>query len=129
MKKYTYIILAVICGFIGNVLRIVAYQNALDKGTPEWVYNIDSIAYTLETLWPYLLSIGVCKFLPRIKTLHLLKFPAVIYLYTASLDMLKELTGFYSTTSWHEVAFFCFMLLLILFYQTYAYLRDTNTDS
>ena len=110
MNKYTYVVLAVISGFLGTSLRIVAYQNATEHDTPEWVYNLDSIAYTLETLWPYLLSIGACKFLPRVKIFQLIQFPAVIYFYVGAFDMVKELSGLYTDSSWREVAIFCFIL-------------------
>lgn len=123
MSKRSYIISAVIFGFVGTLLRIIAYQNASQYGTSEWVYDLDSIAYALETLWPFLLSIGVCKYLPKLKILHLIRIPAACYSYIGLFDMSKEIAGLNLGGGWIEVfAFSCGLFLTALFqYHVYRY--------
>lgn len=128
MSKRTYIILAVIIGAIGTSARIVAYLNTPTCNVPEWVYDLDSTAYALETLWPYLLTIAACKYLPRIKLLHLAKLAAIIYSYVGLFDFSKEVVGVNAGGGWTEILMFSIGLSLILLFQYHVYRYYTTTD-
>lgn len=127
MSKRSYIVLAVILGFIGTTIRIVAYQCAPEENVPEWIYDLDSTAYAIETLWPYLLSIAICKYLPRVQILHLVKLAAVTYCYVGVFDFCKEVAGLNCGGGWSEILIFSIGLILILLFQYHVY-RYNTTD-
>lgn len=127
MSKRTYIWLAIVAGAIGAACRIVAYHNTPPHDVPEWVYDLDSVGYALETLWPYLLSVAVCRYLPKIKLLHASKFAAVAYSYAAFFDAGKEVSGINASNSWGQVLIFWIGLILILLFQYHVY-RYNTTD-
>lgn len=126
MSKLSYIIWAVVCGFVGSILRIIAYQNASESHTPEWVYDLDSTAYAIETFWPFLLSVGLSKYLPHLKPLQLIRIPAAVYSYVGIFDACKEIAGLNFSNDWTQIFVFCGGLILTAIFQLYVYQYNTS---
>lgn len=126
MSKRSYIILAVIFGFIGTALRIVAYQNTPECNVPEWVYDLDSTAYAIETFWPFLLSVGLPKYLPHLKPLQLIRIPAAVYSYISLFDACKEIAGLNFSDDWTQLFVFSGGLILTTIFQYHVYRYNTS---
>lgn len=112
---------------VGVILRVMAFQNALEKGTPEWVYDIDAIGNALCSSSNYFLAIAICRYLPQIKLLHFIKAVSAGYLFVVCFDAAKEVSGLNTGDSWTEVLIFVCGLILILFFQYHVY-RYHTTD-
>lgn len=112
----------------GVILRVFASQFAPEENVPEWLYDLDAVGNALCSSFNLFLSIAACRYLPKIKLLHLARAVSAVYLFIVSFDCVKELVGYNQDNSWQQVAFFCSLLSLILVYQYHVYKRDTATD-
>jgi hypothetical protein len=121
MKAWKLKSIATILGGAGILLRIAAYQGSSSPhACPEWVFNIDSIGYFLEMLYPLLLVEALA---PR----SFLLFPASWYAFIALFDMCKELSGINQSKTMIELFLFWFFFSLITIIVSHVY-RKRNPD-
>jgi hypothetical protein len=98
---------AKICAWLGVTLRILAYQNSSSPhGAPEWVYDVDSVGFLLESVWLVLLAFS------NGKRMWEMIVPSVLFTYVVLFDACKEVSGINQSKTWMEQFLFWFFLLI-----------------
>lgn len=111
--------IAVCCAWAGVACRVVAYQFSYSPhGAEEWVFDLDSFGFFLESLWPFLLA------LTNIRTVRGFMVPSAMFAYVVLFDMCKELTGANQSKTGAEIILF--WSFFILTYSCIRYAKDRS---
>ena len=127
LDKKLILTLSIAFGFIGSVMRIIAYANTA-YSTPEWVYNVDSIGYALESTAPFMLIVSLSRYYPRNRNLSFLRIPFSIYSFVSFFDMCKELAGVNGSHTYQQVTVFVTGLITTLIVQYAIYRNNSNSN-
>lgn len=96
-----------ICAWAGVILRVIAYQSSNSPHScPEWVYDVDSLGFFLESAWP------VCIAFSSGKRIYEFIVPSSLFAYVVMFDACKEITGVNQSKTGMEFILFWFFFLL-----------------
>lgn len=114
-------LLAKLCAWLGVILRIIAYQfSRSPHGAPEWVFNLDSVGFFIESLWP------VCMAFSTGRRISEFIMPAGLFAYVVMFDACKELSGANQSKTGMELVLFWFFFV-ITFYLLH-YVKDRHSQ-
>lgn len=100
-------LIAKLCAWLGVALRVLSYQNSRSPhGSPEWVFDIDSVGFFLESLWIVLVAFSNGK---RIWELIV---PSMLFTYVVLFDLCKELSGANQSKTGMEIFLFWFFFFI-----------------
>ena len=106
-----------LCAWIGVLCRVVAYQGSSSPhGAPEWVFDLDSIGFLIESLW-----LVIAAFTNG-RQLYDFIVPAMLFAYVVLFDACKEVSGANQSKTGMEYFLFWFFFLL-----TYLFARHART--
>lgn len=128
LDKKLILIASIVFATVGAIGRIIAYANTPEHNIPEWVYNIDSLSYALESTSPFLLILGINRYLDEIHTLHpfitfiheianYLRIPTAIYSAVSVFDFCKEIAGLNGIHTVNQTFAFVLMIYTTLIVQ------------
>lgn len=108
-------LIAKLCAWIGVILRIIAYQcSRSPHASPEWVFDLDSVGFFIESLWP------VCMAFSSGRRISEFIMPAGLFAYVVMFDACKELSGANQSKTGMEIVLFWFFFVLTLYLLTHV---------